>query len=263
MMKLKKITSPNNTTFKTFQKLMRTRGIKKYGMALLSGPKQVREVLLEFQNRCAGIIFSDQADLPFEPTAKDIPSYQLSSNLFREIDLYGTGKPILLVRVEPFLQWDKGTEQAGCTLCVPFQDPVNVGAVIRSAAAFGVSKVVMLKEAAHPFHPKSIRAAGSNIFRVPIFEGPSLHRLKASKVPVIALSPKGENARNQIFPASFWLVPGLEGVGLPDHLMQGTVVSIPMEQGVESLNAALAAGIVLYLWRNRVEGSLRDLNNEA
>ena len=262
-MKLKKITSPNNTTFKIFLKLTRTRGIKKYGMALLSGPKQVGEVLLEFQDRCAGIIFSDQEDLPFEPTAKDIPSYHLSSNLFREIDLYGTGEPILLVRVGPFLQWDEGAEQTGCTLCIPFQDPANVGAVIRSAAAFGVSKVVMLKEAAHPFHPKSVRVAGSNIFRVPIFQGPSLHRLRVSEVPVIALSPKGENVRDHVFPASFWLVPGMEGAGLPDHLMQGAIVSIPMEQGVESLNAALATGIVLYLWRNRVGGSLRDLNGEA
>jgi tRNA G18 (ribose-2'-O)-methylase SpoU len=137
-------------------------------------------------------------------------------------------------------------------LCIPFQDPANVGAVIRSAAAFGVSKVVMLKEAAHPFHPKSVRVAGSNIFRVPLFEGPSLHRLKISDVPVVALSPKGEDVKNHIFPRSFWLVPGLEGFGLADHLKKVEVLSIPMERGVESLNAALATGIVLYLWRSRL-----------
>jgi TrmH family RNA methyltransferase len=255
-MKIKEIISPNNITFRVFLQLTKTRGIKKHRMALLSGPKQVREVVTEFQDRCAGIIFSDRDALPVGLSPDDIPFYHLSSNLFHEIDLYGTGEPILLVRVEPFPRWGDGSDQSGCTLFIPFQDPANVGAVIRSAAAFGVPKVVMLKEAAHPFHPKSVRVAGSNVFRVPLFEGPALHELRVSAVPVIVLSPGGKNIKDHIFPDSFWLVPGLEGIGVPDHLKQTTVLSIPMEAGVESLNAALATGIVLYLWRSGLGGRL-------
>ena len=64
----------------------------------------------------------------------------------------------------------------GCTLFVPFQDPENVGAVIRSAAAFGVARVVLLREAAHPFHPRSSRAAGPALFQVPLQVGPAAGR---------------------------------------------------------------------------------------
>ena len=251
-MRVKEIASESNTTFKTFRKLTRGQGIRKHGMALLSGPKQVREVLRDFPGRCRGIIFSDKLEPPPECLNSDVPLYSLGPDLFRRIDLYSTGQPILLVRITPFTQFIEEPWPPGCTLCIPFQDPANVGAAIRSAAAFGVSRVVILKEAAHPFLPKSVRVAGSNIFRVPLFEGVSLKQLKVSKVPIITLSPRGKDVRDYLFPSSFCLVPGLEGPGLPDHLRDGTCLSIPMEPGIESINAALATGIVMYLWRSRL-----------
>jgi tRNA G18 (ribose-2'-O)-methylase SpoU len=135
---------------------------------------------------------------------------------------------------------------------VPFQDPMNVGAVIRSAAAFGISRVVMLEEAAHPFHPKSVRAAGTTLFRVPLLRGPSLYGLKITGVPVVTLSPEGKDVGEYVFPSSFCVVPGLEGPGLPEHLREGLSLSIPMRSGVESLNAATATGIVLYVWQHQL-----------
>jgi len=107
----------------------------------------------------------------------------------------------------------------------------------------------MLKESAHPFHPRSVRAAGSNIFRVQLFEGPPLEQLKSGTVPIISLSPVGEDVAGYRFPHEFCLVPGLEGPGIPDRLGSAMALSVPMEPGVESLNAAMATGIVLYLWR--------------
>ena len=230
-------------------KLTKARGIKKHGLALLSGPKQVKEVLAEFPDRCDSIIFSDRHEPPDESTTVGIPSYCLKTDLFRQIDIYDTDKPILTVKIAHFPKWSDRSESSGCTLCIPFQDPANVGAVIRSAAAFGVSRVVFLKEAAHPFHHKSLRVAGSSVFRVPIFEGPSIYELSPSQIPVITLSPEGKDVKDFNFPASFCLVPGLEGPGLPDHLREETCLSIPMEAGVESINSAMATGIVLYLWR--------------
>lgn len=251
-MKVKLITSENNSAFKFFLKLTKARGIKKHGMAFLSGPKQLHEVLRDFPGQCAGIIIADYHDTPPLPENTDLTLYRISNDLFKKIDLFGTKHPVLLVKVNHFPQWDENSQTPGCTLIAPFQDPANVGAVIRSSAAFGVSGIVLTKETAHPFNPKSLRAAGSNIFRIPILEGPSLYKLHITKTPVITLSPKGKDATDFVFPPSFCLVPGIEGPGLPEQMRKATTLSIPMAKGVESLNSAVAASIVLYLWRNRL-----------
>lgn len=251
-MSYKQINSESNPTFKLLLKLTKAHGIKKQGLALLSGPKQVREVLKEFPDRCDSLIFSELHESPSEIIAADIRSYRLKAALFRQIDIYDTGQPILVVHAEPFPIWDDKSEISGCTLCIPFQDPSNVGAVIRSAAAFGIPRVIILKEAAHPFHHKSLRVSGSAIFRIPVYEGPSIYELPKPKVTVITLSPEGKDVKDFKFPASFCLVPGLEGPGLPDHLREETCLAIPMEEGVESINSAMAIGIVLYMWRRQL-----------
>ena len=255
-MKIKYITSPNNQEFRFLLKLKKVRGIKKHGMALFSGKKQVKEVLRDFPDSCLGIIFSEDMETPPEAVMKYDGFYNMSPSLFRQIDMFDTRYPILLVSVSKFRKWSKELVLSGCTLCIPFQDPVNVGAVIRSSAAFGASGLVMLKEAAHPFHPRSIRAAGSQIFKLPIFEGPSLYDLRVSGCPVVGLSPKGRSIEKYRFPSAFCLVPGLEGPGLPEGLGVTEEVSIPMEDGVESINAALATGIALYLWRKNTRENM-------
>jgi tRNA G18 (ribose-2'-O)-methylase SpoU len=201
--KPREIMSANNTTYKVFLKLTKGRGIMKYGKALISGPKQIKEVLRDFPDRCSGIIYSEYHEVPVLPESLEIPFYRLNSELFRRIDIYDTGHPVLLIRVDPFPRWTDASWPFGCTLCVPFQDPANVGAAIRSAAAFGVSRMVILKEAAHPFLPKSIRVAGSNIYRVRMFEGPSISKLKVSNVPLLALSQEGKDIAAFRFPPSF------------------------------------------------------------
>ena len=246
-MKTKKILSRDNPTFKTWLRIRRTRGIKKEGVALLSGPKQVREVLAASPERCAGIIFTPHHPTPVVPST--LPRYSLSPDLFRLLDLFDTGPPLLLVRVDPFPPFTSGPYPSGCLLCIPFQDPPNVGAVIRTAAALGAAGVVMLKEAAHPFHPKSLRSAGSAVFRIPILEGPSINSLDAGEIPLITLSPNGQDLQDFEFPSTFCLLPGLEGPGLPGRLQASAQLAIPMDRQVESLNAATATAIVLYCWR--------------
>lgn len=255
-MKFKSISSPNNPQFKVFLKLAGARAIRKHGTAILSGLKTVEEVLNEFPERVKGLIFSEDHTKKMPGSDRAITAYNLTKELFRKIDLHGTGKPLLLIEVPHLQKWTDDESCSGCTLCVPFQDPSNLGAVIRSAAAFGVKKVVLLEEAAHPFLPKSLRASGSSIFRISMVKGPSIQNFKVHRVPVITLSPKGRDIGDYLFPENFYLVPGLEGPGLPEHLKDTTPLAIPMENSVESLNSATAAGIALYIWRQGVSAGI-------
>ena len=249
-MKTIEINSSSNTTFRGFLRLESPREIRKNQRALLSGPKQIREVLREFPDRCTGIIFSSRHRTLEFPEMDEIPRYRLHPDLFDQVDVFGTKHPVLMVRAEPLPHFDGTRDNSGCTLCIPFQDPSNVGAVIRTSAALDVTRMVFLKEAAHPFHPKSVRVAGSSIFRIPLYQGPALSRLNGFEIPLIIMAPEGDDVFRFKFPESFCLVPGLEGPGIPETLKRTRNISIPMANGVESLNAAMATGIVLYRWRN-------------
>ena len=251
-MNVKEINSRHNHDFQAFLKILKGQGVKRQSLAIFSGPKQVKEILAEFPEHCEGLIFSAKQKAPEGALARNLQSYVLSAELFREIDAFGTDHPVLIVRVPPFPAWNPGASFKGCELLIPFQDPSNVGAVIRSAAAFGVANLVVLKEAAHPFHYKSTRAGGSALFRVPLLEGPSIMELRGAVSPIVTLATGGEDIGNFRFPESFCLLPGLEGPGLPPELRHLKSLSIPMERGVESLNAALATGIALYLWHSKL-----------
>jgi 16S rRNA (guanine527-N7)-methyltransferase len=123
--------------------------------------------------------------------------------------------------------------------------------VIRSAAAFAAARVVLCRESAHPFHPKAARAAGPALFQVPLLQGPSIRDLASRQVPLISLATDGHELGSVPFPERFGLIPGIEGPGLPENLRQGDRRRIAMAPGVESLNAATAAAVALYAWRQQ------------
>lgn len=244
----KLITSEDNDFFKTVMSLHSARGVRKEGLALVSGERYVREILRDFPERCEAVIHS--AGREGEHPSDAVERVIFAPELFRQADLFGTNGPLLVLRMEPMGEWDGSSE--GCILALAFQDPANVGAVIRTAAAFGVRDAVILKEAAHPFHPRAIRAAGSSVMRIRLLQGPAISDLPKGGLPHVLLSPEGRDISDFLFPGSFCLVPGLEGRGLPEHLRSMETVSIPMERGVESLNAAVATSIALYCWRRQM-----------
>jgi 16S rRNA (guanine(527)-N(7))-methyltransferase RsmG len=243
------VISTANPTFKLARDLLTGKGIRKHGLALFAGSRAVTEVLGRFADRVEGWI-TDSTGEPPPDSDERLTWYRLADPLFRELDSSGTHAPLLLVRVPPMEAWSAEEPwPAGCTLFIPFQDPENVGAVLRSAAAFGVARAVLLREAAHPFHPKSIRAAGPAVFQVELRQGPSIKDLRPGEIPLLALDADGTDLASVPFPEYFGLVPGIEGPGLPEHLRGANTRRIPIEPGVESLNAAAAAAVALYAWR--------------
>lgn len=245
---VREVESSDSATFKELRALQSSRGIRKRGLALMAGPRHVAEMLRDFPRACVAWVSPDIAPPAGAPASLDW--YRVSARLFREIDTTGTRAPLLLVQVPTMPAWSDNDWPPGCTLFVPFQDPENVGAVIRSAAAFGVARVVLLEEAAHPFHPRSVRAAaGTPLFRVPLLSGPAAAALEVTAAPLLALSPTGDDIGQFSFPPCFGLLPGLEGPGLP-RVPHATHLRIPMQPGVESLNAATATAITLHVWRH-------------
>ena len=249
----RELSSESNPSFRLFRDLLTGRGVRKHGQALIAGPRIIAEVRDRFPGRVLAWITDDSQSPPADET---VEWYRLSKPLFKELDVAGTSSPLLLVSVPPLPAWsDDEPWPEGCTLFIPFQDPENVGAVIRSAAAFGVARVVLLKESAHPFHPKSSRAAGTALFQVPLHEGPSIQELASRQVPLIALDNSGPELDESPFPSRFGLVVGVEGPGLPERLRLGQRRRIPIASAVESLNAATAAAVALYAWsRQRAAG---------
>lgn len=244
------IESEKNPRFKNLMKLLSSRGVRKAGQALVAGSKPVSEILLRFPERCESWISSGDKDPPPGEGPDHISWLQMAPGLFNSLDIFGTGVPLLLVRYPEIHVW-RPTDGflEGCNLMIPFQDPENVGAVIRSAAAFGVKQVILLAECAHPFHPKALRSSGGAVLSMPLLKGPPINQVPED-LPIMALSAEGNDIRNAVFPPSFGLLLGLEGPGLPEAWRR-SAWRIPMAAAVESLNAAAVAAVALYEWSSR------------
>mgnify|MGYP001118528794 CR=1 FL=1 len=250
--RVREITSESNATYRLLADLLTGRGVRKHGLAILAGPRITAEVAAKFPDRVEGWI--TDADGP-PPDDSSWAWHRLASPLFKALDVAGTRAPLLLAKAPRLEAWsDAAPWPDGCTLFAPFQDPENVGAAIRSAAAFGVARVVLLQEAAHPFHPRASRAAGPALFQVELLTGPSIRDLESSSHPLIALDADGEPLEAEPFPATFGLVAGVEGPGLPDRLRRGPRRRVPIAAGVESLNATVATAVALYAWSRGVAG---------
>ena len=132
-------------------------------------------------------------------------------------------------------------------------NPVNVGAILRSAEAAGVSGVVATGNTADPFSPKALRGAMGSAFRLPIWIGPGyeevLNWCAKHKIQTVCADLNAKTSYTELdWSKPSALIVGPESTGLePDEVgMANESVRIPMRGEVESLNVAAAATIVLY-----------------
>jgi len=250
------IISGQNKTYRDIRKLVDVDGIRKHRKAIIAGRKQIVEMTRDFPDRCEALIIYDgysENDKEINDALSDFSQrkslYLLKKQLYNDIDTFKTKDPLLIARIPDIPEWD-GSLARGCNLLIPFQDPNNVGAVIRSAVGFGVSRIILLREAAHPFHPRAIRSSGGAVFRAPLSAGPGIVEITGPdmRADIFTLDQRGVNIDSIIFPEQFLLLPGIEGPGLPEPL-RANAIAIPIADSIESLNAAVATSIALYLWR--------------
>jgi len=136
---------------------------------------------------------------------------------------------------------------------IGLQDPGNVGAIIRAADAAGATGVVVASGSADPFHWKALRGSSGSVFRVPVAAGVAAHEAcaaaRAHGLCVVATSPAdGQCLDDTDLVRPTFLLVGAEGPGLPADLLAAADIRlrIPMRAPVESLNVAVAAGVVLF-----------------
>ncbi len=131
------------------------------------------------------------------------------------------------------------------------QDPGNAGTLIRAARAFGLSGVFALEGTVDPFNPKVVRASAGALAHIPVLRLPWAQVspwLEKKRVPLLVSDAVGEDVRAVDVAAPWALVVGNEGAGARNELLEKAtrVLAIPMDPGVDSLNAGLAGAILLF-----------------
>ena len=132
------------------------------------------------------------------------------------------------------------------------QDPGNLGTILRSAEAFGATGVLLGEGTVSPFNSKVVRGSAGSIFRLPVLRvklAEVLPQLREKSVRLVATSShKGVRLPDANLATPIAILVGAEGGGVPRDLLgkADEVVAIPHAPQVESLNAGVAASIVLY-----------------
>jgi len=176
-----------------------------------------------------------------------LPGVEVEPELLANASGLGSGTRALAVYEE---RWAVAAAGPLCVYLHGVGDPGNVGAVLRSAQAFGASSVALGPGTADPFGPKAVRASMGAVFAVPLARADSVAALPGTTValasgrgrPLMELSRSGATPR----PQNVTVLVGAEREGLPEDVIAAAdhLAHIPIE--TESLNAAMAATIALY-----------------
>jgi TrmH family RNA methyltransferase len=151
-----------------------------------------------------------------------------------------------------------GVQDAFVLVAVDVQDPGNVGALMRTAEAGGVTGMFVTGASANPFSWKAIRGSMGSALRLPVVGGMTdayvMTCLRSGGIRTIAAMPRGGDDPDTIdWRGRVALIVGGEGAGLPDEVTRrcDRLASVPMAAGVESLNVGAASAILVYAARRQ------------
>jgi RNA methyltransferase, TrmH family len=249
------LTSPRNPLLKEVRKAILRGSTTEDGLAVAESFHLLEEAL---RSDCeiAALFAAESVRTAVESHVRGLKSLRvtvLPDDLFQTISSTETSQGVMALVRPP--RWSVEQLFRGECLTVildGIQDPGNAGAILRAAEAFGATGVAFLKGSVSPYNPKCLRGSAGSVFRVPIVPGMDPHLVLAAaeqrKIDLYALMPKGaRDVGESNFTRRCAVIVGSEGRGVGELLgTRATPLRIPTA-GVESLNAALAAGIVLYV----------------
>jgi len=216
------------------------------GFALAEGPHLLEEAVRSGVEIGAVIIAEGRVVNP--PQVGNLPHMIVSDKVFAGLSSTETPQGVLAL-VRPRV-WTLDQVMANNSLLVVLdrvQDPGNAGAILRAAEAFGASGAVFLKGSVSPHNSKFMRGSAGSVFRVPLAAGVDVDEFLAHRVVLYAADPRASRTiADADLKSPCALVLGAEGRGISAAVAAAaTGLRIPTA-GVESLNAAVAAGVLLY-----------------
>lgn len=198
------------------------------------------------------VFYSDPSALPTLPkSAQMVP---VPEELLSYIAATETPQKVVFLCGQKPLTLPERLEQGQYLILDGLQDPGNVGTIWRTADAFGAKGIIAVNHCADFYSPKTVRATMGAVFRFPVWES-SLQELGEvllrSEIPLYATALRDDTLDvRALSGGAMAVVIGSEGKGISEEalsLCQKTI-KIPMRERCESLNAAVAASVVLWEW---------------
>ena len=247
------ITSRKNARVQTLRRLGREKAFRREtGLFLCDGEKLLREAV---SNGADIAEIYTRGNAPCE----EVPNtahFSLSEDVFDYASpLEHSPGPLFTVRPRAL---PEGIAPSRVIVLENVQDPGNVGTVLRTAAALGTELVVLLGECADPYNPKTVRAAMGALFRENLWETTLpelLEKLEAWHLPLYGAALREESVDvKEVSLTRAAVAVGNEGNGLTETILQHCTekIILPMTPGSESLNAAVAASILMWeMWTQK------------
>ncbi|WP_064092570.1 TrmH family RNA methyltransferase [Rossellomorea aquimaris] len=251
---MKFIQSSKNPVVKQWKKLLIKKERDQSRTYIIEGFHLVEEALKQ-EDTVLEIISVEGIDLPNKWNVDSIPMTLVSEEVGKVLSDTETTQGVFAICKQK--EDSANIENAKTLLLLDgLQDPGNIGTIIRTADAAGIDLVVLGKGTADPYNPKVLRSAQGSHFHLPIVRKDLtevITLLKEKGVPVygttlengveyVTIQPKG----------SYALIVGNEGSGMSQEVLSLTDQNlyIPIYGKSESLNVAIAAGILLYYFKN-------------
>ena len=248
------ITSISNEKVKLLRSLADHKGRKEQGLYLAEGANLVRDIPDERAVRALFVKESKQEEFSAIFSRFAVSPTVLSDELFDRLSDTVTPAGIAAILEMPKTSDLSEVSEDKVIVLDHVSDAGNVGAILRTAVAAGYRRAIMIG-GADPFSPKAVRASMSAIFKISLCfcdEKSFLCSKNIENYDIIVLDMLGESIFTHLQQGKFALVVGNEAHGVADAIKErGRKLSIPMTS-MESLNAAVSAGVAMYLIeRNR------------